>query len=80
MIKLFRNKTSNRIDRIIGILEEIRTSIGEIDKRLAGRERHRTGKHDGEFRRSDKVNLRDRYSRQSATERQTRNESSQEEI
>ena len=80
MIKLFRNKTSDRIDRIIGILEEIRTSIGEIDKRLAGRERHRTGKHDGEFRMSDKVNLRDRYSRQSATERQTRNESSQEEI
>ncbi len=80
MIKLFRNKTSDRIDRIIVILEEIRTSIGEIDKRLAGRERHRTGKHDGEFRRSDKVNLRDRYSRQSATERQTRNESSQEEI
>lgn len=79
MIKLFRNKTSDRIDRIIGILEEIRTSIGEIDKRLAGRERHRAGKHDGEFRRSDKVNLRDRYSRQSATERQTRNESSQEE-
>lgn len=39
MIKLFRNKTSDRIDRIIGILEEIRTSIGEIDKRLAGRER-----------------------------------------
>lgn len=80
MIKLFRNKTSDRIDRIIETLEEMRASIGEIDKRLAGRERHRAGKHDGEFRRSDKVNLRDRYSRQSATERQTRNESSQEEI
>ena len=80
MLNLFRNKTSDRIDRIIGILEEIRTSIGEIDKILAGRERHCAGKLDGEFRRSDKVNLRDRYSRQSATERQTRNESSQEEI
>lgn len=79
MIKVFRNKTSDRIDRIIEILEEIRTSIGEIDKRLAKKERHHPGKH-GEFRRSDKVNLRDRYSRQSATEQQTRKESSQDEI
>ena len=39
MIKLFRNKTSDRIDRIIETLEEMRASIGEIDKRLAGRER-----------------------------------------
>ena len=79
MIKLFRNKTSDRIDRILETLEEMRTSIGEIDKKLARRERHRAWKHDGEFRRSDKVNLRDRYSRQYATERQTREESSQEE-
>ena len=79
MIKLFWNKTSDRIDRILETLEEMRTSIGEIDKKLARRERHRAWKHDGEFRRSDKVNLRDRYSRQSATERQTREESSQEE-
>lgn len=79
MIKLFRNKTSDRIDRILETLEEMRTSIGEIDKKLARRERHRAWKHDGEFRRSDKVKLRDRYSRQSATERQTREESSQEE-
>ena len=79
MINLFRNKTSDRIDRILETLEEMRTSIGEIDKRLARRERHHPGKH-GEFRRSDKVNLRDRYSRQSATEQQTRKESSQDEI
>ena len=79
MIKLFRNKTSDRIDRILETLEQMRTSIGEIDKKLARREGHRAWKHDGEFRRSDKVNLRDRYSRQSATERQTREESSQEE-
>ena len=78
MIKVFRNKTSDRIDRIIETLEEMRTSIGEIDKKLARKERHHPLKH-GEFRRSDKVNLRDRYSRQSATERQTRDESSQEE-
>ena len=80
MINLFRNKTSDRIDRILETLEQMRTSIGEIDKKLAGRERHRTGKHDSEFRRNNKVNLRDRYSRQSATEQQTRKESSQDEI
>ena len=78
MINLFRNKTSDRIDRILETLEQMRTSIGEIDKKLARKERHHPGKH-GEFRRSDKVTLRDRYSRQSATERQTRDESSQEE-
>ena len=78
MINLFRNKTSDRIDRILETLEQMRTSIGEIDKKLAKKERHHPGKR-GEFRRSDKVNLRDRYSRQSATERQTRDESSQEE-
>ena len=80
MIKLFRNKTSDRIDRIIETLEEMRTSIGEIDKRLAVRERHHAGKHNGEFRRKNKVNLRDRSSRQSEMGQQTRNESSQEEI
>lgn len=39
MINLFRNKTSDRIDRILETLEQMRTSIWEIDKRLAGRER-----------------------------------------
>jgi len=80
MINLFRNKTSDRIDRILETLEQMRTSIGEIDKRLARRERHHPGKHDGEFRRSDKVNLRDRHSRQSATGRHTQEEPSQEVI